>query len=108
MMQEIEKIEESSAPVEEFEEDRPMTDHGLEVQLRKILRKYIKENTKLWKKLGRQTLFLENIRTGINGLITKYDSTIYPCECIDVLADVTDLIDKLEENEEQKSKESEE
>ena len=79
-------------------EDRPMTDpdNGLVLQLRKMLKKSLKENTKLSKKLHEQTLFLENIRAVIIGLSRKVDVTMYPCEYNDAILDVIDLIDKLE------------
>ena len=93
-------------------EDIPMADHGLEVQLRGMCKKFLKENIKLSEKLREQTLFLENIRAVIIGLSRKVDITMYPCEYNDAILDVIDLIDKLEwrknEDEEQEPQESEE
>lgn len=82
--------------IREFEEDRPMTDHGLEIQLKGMCEKFLKENTKLHKKLHEQNLMQERIRTGVIGLIKKVEGTIYPCEYNDALADVIDLMNKLE------------
>lgn len=83
--------------IREFEEDRPMTDpdNGLMLQLRKMVKKCLEENVKLRGRLYKQTLMHEQIRTGIIGLIKKVDGTI-PCEYNNALADVIDLINKLE------------
>ena len=93
-------------------EDKPTTDpdNGLVLQLRGMLEKSLKENTKLDKKLGEQTLMYESIRTGIISLIKKVDNTIYPCEYNDALSDVIDLINKLElrKNEDEEQEENEE
>ncbi len=82
--------------IREFEEERTMTDHELMLQVREMLEKSIKENTKLREKLHKQTLMHEQIRTGIISLIKKIGGTIYPCDYNDALSDVIDLMNKLE------------
>ena len=82
--------------IREFEEERTMTDHGLEVQLRGMCKNFLKENTKLREKLREQTLMHEDVREGINSLIKKMGDTVYPCEYNDAIVDMINLFDEVE------------
>ena len=82
--------------IREFEEERTMTDHELVLQVREMFKESKKENSRLREMLWKQNLMQEKIRTGVIGLTKKVGGTIYPCEYNDALADVIDLMNKLE------------